>query len=231
MIHDVDDALRALIGADGPTGVEVSFDAPTREWAARQNAPSINVFLYDIREDVARRDVATQVIRDEAGRVVERRPPARRFKLSYLLSAWTQRAEDEHRLLSGLLSQFLRHDAIPREFLRGSLEDAPCPVVLQLALPPTQDRSLSDIWSALGGELKPSLDLTVIAPLDPQRVFDAGPPVLERPRLETTGRRPEGSFQQPLGDGSGGERLRAGADDLPGRTLVVRPGVDRQRDG
>lgn len=229
MIHDVDDALRALIESDGPAGVEVSFDAPTSDWASRQNTPTINVFLYDIREDVARRDVATQVIRDDDGRVIERRPPARRFKLSYLLSAWTQRAEDEHRLLSGLLAQFIRYDAIPDRFLGGSLEDSAIPTVIQLALPPTQDRSLSDIWTALGGELKPALDMTIVAPLDPQRVFDVGPPVTETPRLRTNGRRPDEPAQQPLDDGSGGELVVAGADDQPGRTFVVRPTIRRPR--
>jgi hypothetical protein len=52
-----------------------------------------------------------------------------------------------------------------------------------VALPPPQDRSLSDVWSALGGELKPSLDLTVIAPLLPERASVAGAPVKEEPAL------------------------------------------------
>ncbi|MEM9514381.1 MAG: DUF4255 domain-containing protein [Actinomycetota bacterium] len=217
MIHDVDDALRALIELDGPSGVDISFDAPTREWVSRQNAPIINVFLYDIREDVNRRDVAPQLIRDADGRVVERRPPARRFKLSYLLSAWTQRAEDEHRVLSDLLRQFLRHDAVPDELLTGSLTEGP-PVVLQLALPPGQDRSLSDVWTALGGELKPSLDLVVIAPLDPERSYTVGPPVTEEPRVRANA---TGPAIEPL-DTPGDERLSAGVGDDPGRTLTVR---------
>jgi hypothetical protein len=227
MIHDVDDSLRALIEADGPDGVDISFESPTREWASRRSAPTINVFLYDIREDVDRRDVAAQVIRDDTGRVIERRPPARRFKLSYLLSAWTQRAEDEHRLLAGLLTQFMRCDSIPQEHLTGSLEDSAIAVGIQLALPAGQDRSLSDIWSALGGELKPSLDLIVNAPLDPQRSYVAGPPVLEMPRLRSNGRRPQVSPIEPLEDQSGGERLQVGTDDHPGRTVVVRPTVER----
>jgi hypothetical protein len=37
---------------------------------------------------------------------------------------------------------------------------------------------LSDVWSALGGELKPSLDLVVYAPFDIQRNLDIGPPVM-----------------------------------------------------
>lgn len=232
MIHDVDDALRALIEDDALEGeVEVSFDAPTKDWASRRSVPTVNVFLYDIREDVGRRDVAPQVVRNDDGRVVDRRPPARRFKLSYLLTAWTQRAEDEHRLLSGLLSRFLASDTIPEEHLGGSLENSPVPVVLNLALPPSQDRSLSDIWSALGGEMKPSLDLVVVAPLDPLRAFHVGPPVLEGPRIDLAsggGRRaPKAVPLEALDDESGGERLVAGNEEEPGRTIVARPTVDR----
>ena len=58
MIHEVDEALRRLVlrdAVDG-TGVELSFEAPTKEWAARRNAPTVDVYLYDLREDVERRD-------------------------------------------------------------------------------------------------------------------------------------------------------------------------------
>ena len=130
-------------------------------------------------------------------------------------------------MLGSLLSQFLRYDAIPSAYLGGSLGGTAIPVVIQLALPPTQDRSLSDIWSALGGELKPSLDVTVIAPLDPQRAFDVGPPVTETPRIRTNGRTADEPRQHDLDDGSGGERLEAGVADDPGRTFVIRPRVER----
>jgi Pvc16 N-terminal domain len=193
VIHDVDESLRTMITARamGRADVDVVFDAPTREWASRRTGPTINSFLYDIREDVGRRDVASLSVRDDTGRVVGRRPPPRRFRLAYLLTAWTQRPEDEHRLLAALLSTFLRADRIPTEMLAGSLADAGVPVILQLALPPPQDRSLSDVWSALGGEMKPSLDLVVIAPIDPMRTIDVGPPVLEPVtlRIASGGRR------------------------------------------
>src|SRR5688500_19014877 len=54
MIHDVDESLRALVKRDALNGarVDVAFDAPTKDWSARQNAPSVNLYLYDIREDL-----------------------------------------------------------------------------------------------------------------------------------------------------------------------------------
>nr|WP_308198993.1 Pvc16 family protein [Saccharothrix sp. S26] len=57
MIHEVDEALRRLVRDDALRGtdVEVAFDAPTKDWAARRNAPTVDVYLYDIREDLRRR--------------------------------------------------------------------------------------------------------------------------------------------------------------------------------
>ena len=43
--------------------------------------------------------------------------------------------------------------------LGGSLDDTDLPVYIEVGQPETQERSLADIWTALGGELKPSLDL------------------------------------------------------------------------
>jgi hypothetical protein len=195
MIHDVDETLGALIKRDALNGanVEISFEAPTKEWAARKNAPTISVYLYDIREDLERRQVQFEDIRglvDGRDVIVGRRQPPRKFKLSYLITAWTQRPEDEHRLLSAILSLFIRSDAIPEDVLQGSLAEVHPPatgpeaVRATIALPPPQDRSISDVWTALGGELKPSLDLVVTAPFDSRREFVVGTLVSEAPRID-----------------------------------------------
>jgi Pvc16 N-terminal domain len=232
MIQDVDDALRTLVlrEALNGAGVEVAFDAPTRDWSTRRNAPTVDLYLYDIREDLQRREVAWQPVRDRAGLVTDRRPPPRHYRLSYLVTAWTQRPEDEHRLLSALLACFIRHERLPDDVLAGSLADRERPVFATIALPPPTDRSLSDVWSALGGELKPSLDLVVIAPLTDARKEAVGPPVLEEPRLtgavaaggRARSRRPRpeaaGRPEAPLPD----ETRRSGSEAKPGRTVRVR---------
>lgn len=178
MFVEVDEALRTLIGADAVdrNEVDVVFDAPTKDWAARRNSPTVNMFLYDIREDLRRRQRGLINEYDDRGVVVNRHQGPRYFKLSYLITAWTQRPEDEHRLLSALLSCFLRHDQIPPDSLTGTLADTGLPVALNIALPPPEDRSFADVWSALGGELKPSLDLVVTAPADGGRRLPAAPP-------------------------------------------------------
>lgn len=167
MIHEVDDALRRLIRDEALNGteVEVAFDAPNKEWASRRGGPTVNVYLYDVREDLRRRHRGL-LNSYEDGKVAARHLPPRHIKLSYLVTAWTQRPEDEHRLLSDLLLGFLRYEALPADLLTGSLRALDLPVALSVALPPPEDRSFADVWTALGGELKPSLDVVLSAPVD-----------------------------------------------------------------
>lgn len=166
-------------GALAGTGVDIAFEAPTRDWAARRNAPTIDAYLYDIREDVARRERGAVAVRDERGIVLRRRQPPRWYRLSYLVTAWTKQPQDEHRLLSAVLSTLLPHEVLPPEELTGALAALGLTVPLTVAGSQTDSRSFAEIWSALGGELKPSLDVTVTAPFPAYPEYDAGPPVTE----------------------------------------------------
>jgi hypothetical protein len=225
MIHDVDESLRALVRRDALNGsrVDIAFDAPTKDWVARQNAPTVNLYLYDIREDLERRQVAWERQHNNAGRVMEHRPPPRRYRLSYLVTAWTQRPEDEHRLLSAMLSAFLRHPTVPDDVLAGSLTDVGVPVYMTVALPPPADRSLADVWSALGGELKPSLDLVVTAPMDVSMRIEAAPPVLEQPRFRVV--RADGTVEYVEGSAGAGAagptRVLSPADDAAQEETII----------
>ncbi|MEH1013096.1 DUF4255 domain-containing protein [Micromonospora sp. CPCC 206060] len=208
MIHEIDDALRRLVRDDAlaGSGVEIVLEAPTKEWAARRNAPTINIYLYDIREDLRRRSRGLVNEYDERGNVARRVAPPRYIKLSYLVTAWTQRPEDEHRLLSALLLCFLRLDALPPAVLTGSVATLGMPVPLTVALPPPEDRAFADVWTALGGELKPSLDLVVSTPVDSGRVVPAGPPAQEGLAVEVADR----TDGTATGDRVGHRRARTG---------------------
>ncbi|MGW0733003.1 DUF4255 domain-containing protein [Streptomyces sp. NPDC002851] len=181
MIHEVDEVLKALL--DGGTltgsGIDLAFEAPTRDWAARRNAPALNLYLYDIREDVNRRQRGTMPIADDQGAILKRRQPPRWFQLSYLLTAWTKKPQDEHRLLSAALATLLPREVIPAAELPGTLGQLGLSVPVTVAGVQTEARSLAEIWSALGGELKPSLDVVVTAPFPTAVEYDAGPPVTE----------------------------------------------------
>ena len=181
MIDEIDAALRALLKDEalGSADVDVVFDAPTKDWAARRNAPTVNAFLYDIREDMRKRTRGMVNEYDDHGIVVGRRLPPRFYNLSYLVTAWTQRPEDEHRLLAQMLMCFSNYDAMPPERLNGAIGRLGLAVEMKISLPPPEDRSFADVWTALGGELKPSIDVVLSVPLAPARTFPAGPPVQE----------------------------------------------------
>lgn len=195
MIAEVDQALHALVQNDetlrilaqtyetlrqhlptdaaDDTELDVAFDAPTKDWAARRNATTVNLYLYDMREDLRRRELGFEEEHGPAGQVVARRPSPRYFKLSYLVTAWTKDPKDEHHMLDALLRLFLRYDALPRELVAGTLAETRLDVPITVGLPPPEDRAFADVWSALGGELKPSLDIVVIAPINTGIVYDA----------------------------------------------------------
>ncbi len=189
MINEVDETLRTLLRAEilQGTDVEVELEAPTREWSARHSAPTIDMYLYDIREDVARRQGGQIPQYNEEGRVVGHLPPARTYRLAYLVTAWTQRPEDEHRLLAAVLGCLLRYDFIPKEHHTELLRDNNVVLMLQVGSPPPQDRQVSDVWTALGGNLKPSLDVVVSVKLDAGVLQAAGPLVDEPMFLRTRG--------------------------------------------
>ncbi|MEV5570198.1 DUF4255 domain-containing protein [Spirillospora sp. NPDC052269] len=183
MIHEVDEALRALITERAlPSGeVRVSFEAPNREWAAQRNTPTVNAYLYDVREDLGRRERGPLAVHGPDGRVIARRQPPRHFRLSYLVTAWTKRPEDEHRLLSAVLACLLRNEILPDGSLPpgGVLAELGMAVPVSAAVPPPESRSIADIWSALGGELKPSLDVVVTAPMPVSPEYPVGPAVTD----------------------------------------------------
>lgn len=216
MIGDVDRTLSALLDAE-VDGVPVTFEAPTRDWAAKQPRPGVNLYLYDVREDLKRRE-AGRIERRDDRTVVARRPPARHFRLSYLVTAWTSPPVDEHELLSDVLVCLLGHDVLPTAHLKGRLHDLDRPVPLAIALPPTEDRSFADVWSALGGELRPSLDVVVTLPVY-GRV------------AEVLARRPESTEVRVHDVDAGGPRSRGGDVPADPRSRRVRRWAVREPAG
>jgi len=200
MINEVDEVLRSLVKAEVVQGadVEVLFDAPTREWASRRNTPTLDLYLYDIREDTRRRATGHVDRRNDEGVVVDRTTLPRYIKLAYLITAWTQRPEDEHRLLSSVLACFMRYEIAPSTVMTPLLAEQEIPIGLQIAYPPPEDRQVSDVWTSLGGDLKPSVDLVVTVPMVPDSLYEIAEAVMKPLRLR--------SFSQVTVEGEDPER-------------------------
>ncbi len=54
MIADLDETLRKLLVEELPVKngeIDIEFDQPNREWSAKLTKPTVNMFLYDLREN------------------------------------------------------------------------------------------------------------------------------------------------------------------------------------
>src|ERR1700712_3673499 len=98
MIRDVDDTLKELLVKKMPIdpidSIDVKFDMPNKEWSATVTKPTINLFLYDVRENRELRSNDRTITRTADNTGVVTRAPVR-MVLSYLISAWTTDIADE----------------------------------------------------------------------------------------------------------------------------------------
>ncbi|MEO8539215.1 MAG: Pvc16 family protein [bacterium] len=167
MFNDVDETLKQHLIADLPISqgeVDVSFERPTREWSGRLARPTLNCFLYDIRERTAFRD--DTMVKQANGRGgFTRRIPARRIDLSYMITAWTREPEDEHRILARVLASMFRTAEFPSHLLQGALNDSQYPLLARIA-PGDHLTKPADMWGVLDNELRTGLVWILTAPLE-----------------------------------------------------------------
>lgn len=165
--------LRDAVPLD-PGDVDVSFEAPDDDWGAGVTKPTVNLYLWDVRRNDEDRQSGLELAEDDDGRPV-RRPSLPRVDCRYLVTAWTTEVGDEHALLGQVLATVLTTGVVPADQLVGAYAEVrPLPTLSVAA----QDASnKSDLWSALGGQLKAGLDLIVTATVDAIVTAPAGPPV------------------------------------------------------
>src|SRR5436190_18523319 len=126
VIADLDEALRTLLRDElerhGFEGVEVAFDAPSKEWSGKLTNPTLDLFLYDLREALERAGVAPSERRGNGAAIVS--PPPMRLELTYAVTAWTKDVEDEHRLLSQVLAILFSYPRLPESSMNGRADGA-----------------------------------------------------------------------------------------------------------
>jgi hypothetical protein len=163
MLADLDETLENLLkrelGRHGFEGVDIAFDAPTREWSGQLSQPSVNLFLYDLRECEDQRP--TGWTRTRTGdTVVEGRPPMI-MEASYAITAWAQAVQDEHRLMSQVLSVLFAYPELPEDILHGRLSNGSQAGRSIKAKVGQAKGDKADFWTAVGGQYKTSLDYVV----------------------------------------------------------------------
>lgn len=181
MIRSMDETIKHLILQKGGfkiADVDIRFDQPTRDWVAGLTKPSINCYLYDIRENRELRNREWIVEREANGQARKRIAPLR-VDLSYLITAWTNEVEDEHAVLWRLLVALSSVQTLPETTLKGDLVRQPYPITTQTAQVTEAMRNLSDLWNVMENELKPAINYTVTLAVDREFVF-SGPMVFTK---------------------------------------------------
>jgi hypothetical protein len=168
MIADLDETIRQLLMKELPVKngeIDIKFDQPKREWSARLSKPTVNLFLYDVRENNVLRQHHWEHVREGNGTVTQKRSPMR-VDCFYMLTTWASDPEDEHRLLTRCLLALFRFPILPEDRLEGTLRNPPFEIQARLA---AHDRltNPAELWSALDNELRPSVSYVVSLALDP----------------------------------------------------------------
>ncbi len=178
MIQDVDRTLKRLLRDRVPLPrEEINFDTPNESFRtrlSRAGGVTINLYLYDLRENHNLRSREWRRERQPNGQLVKQRPTVR-MDLSYLITVWSPEEPPEvlaeHRVLSRILETLLRYPTLPSELLQGQLvgQDPPLPT---LVAQPDGMRNPTEFWGAMRQSPRPSIQLVVTVGIQPTAVTD-----------------------------------------------------------
>jgi hypothetical protein len=188
VIQDVDDTLRELLVQKVPvdsTAIDIKFEMPNKDWSATVTKPTINLFLYDVRENRELRS-SERTLSRTGNTGTETRAPAR-VDLSYLISVWTTDVSDEHQLLGSILGTLLEFPLLPPEVLKGSMQTQPLPLQAWIAQPERLPNPW-EFWGHMDHGMKAALNFvltTAVATVPPASVQLATQTVVNISRIGT----------------------------------------------
>lgn len=190
MIHDLDRTLEQLLTTQMPRKVNISFAQPTSGESSKfsQTTPTLNLFLFDIRENNMLRQHQWQAANHNGngngnGRSHKQRTPYR-FDCHYLITAWAKTIDGQHQLLSEAMHVLLQHPVLPDEALVGSLQKPQFPIQTKLG---SHDKltNPAELWSALENQIRAAVSYIVTIELNPwQPIAEEAPVVTKRLRLQ-----------------------------------------------
>lgn len=183
MIADLDFVIRQLMIDELPIQngeIGVEFDQPRREWSARLARPTLNFFLYDLRENPQLRQhqwEAVEAGKAGANRTRQKRTPFR-FDCYYMMTAWVPNQPiDEHRLLTRAMLVLARHPVLPESRFREAMLASPLFEVSTRLAHHDILANPSEVWGALDNEMRPSISYVATISLDPWQAVE-GPAVI-----------------------------------------------------
>lgn len=169
MIDDLDKTLKRLLSQKMSSldrdEAKIRFEAPDSEFSP-PSLPAVNLFLYDIRENLELRSNEWVLQRNNDGTAVRKRPPTR-VECSYLVTAWAGDVKSEHKLLGEAMTILLRYPTIPEKMLKDTTLEGQEPPLPAITLQPGRLQSLGEFWQALGGKPKAALNYSVTIGVEP----------------------------------------------------------------
>jgi hypothetical protein len=131
MLAAVDESLESYLRAAVPLSavdIDVSFEPPDEEWAAKLTRPTVNLHLWDVKRSSTR--AITGVEHVEHNGTQHRRLALPRVELRYFITVWTTAHDDERSLLGSMLVALLARPEIPAEYLARTMVGLPNPELL-----------------------------------------------------------------------------------------------------
>lgn len=175
MIHELDETIRQILidrGKLNGNEIDIEFDQPTGEWSATLSRPTINCWLYDIRENTElRANMQLRTVRENGK--AKRVSPALRFDLSYLVTAWTRKVDDEHRLLWRALGAMASIRVLDPEECIGSLCNQPFKIPIKVAQGTAAVSTLAELWGVLDNQMRAGFNFVATLAFDPDRGFES----------------------------------------------------------
>ena len=166
VIQDIDDTLKELLVQQVPidaSAIDIKFEMPNKDWSATVSKPTINLFLYDVRENHELRDNTRPFNRTGPSAGTESPAPVR-IDLAYLITVWTTDIADEHQLLGRILTTLVKFPVLPGAVLKGAMQAQPFPLRAWIAQPERIPNPW-EFWGHMEHGMKASLHFVLTASL------------------------------------------------------------------
>jgi hypothetical protein len=172
IIPTIDTGLESLLreGLPLPKSLgDISFESPSGTWSAQLSRITVNLFLFGVGRSAQQpRPAVDRTVNGQR----QRRNPLPMLELHYLVSAWAGVVRDEHQLLGDTLGCLLEAQVLSPEHLGVELTAG-----VQLVIAPYDNSRAKDVWSTVGGAIKPSFELIATTAGDATPFHDLAPAV------------------------------------------------------
>lgn len=181
MFHDLNDGLTKLFKAHLPPefgeSVSISFAAPDNKFPPSTVAlPAIDIFLYDIRENLHLRGKEWFIQQPNGG---GKKFHPIQVECSYIITTWvSENISDptmaEHRLLGEALKVLLKFRTYPDWADEDLLADESAKVVRSQILQPDYIR-MGEFWQAMGGKPRVAIHYQITLSVDIHKAGESYP--------------------------------------------------------